>query len=358
MHRWWDGQPVERFWLEITDRLDLGVDLKAPQTRDDGSEYWSYSMVREAADGDMVFHYRKPASAIVGCSTVVGQSWEEPIVWASHGTVARDAGVAPYRRHGWRIALERFTELRDPVTLEQIRAAEPDLRRMLTRLEAEHRPPVYFPIALSDRRPPRPAQGYLAKLPRDFVDYFQPLADAAAVEVHVAVTGENTSATWAVIGADYRTAAEDAATSERDPFAVDPSIVDRGLRGHAKTQNWLATEVRALGMEPRSPGPADVNFDLAWKAADGTVYVAEVKSTTLNNEEKQLRLGLGQVLRYRQLLSAAGGQVCGVLAIEEAPSDPRWLDLCKQVGVALVWPGSFGVHMALGTAAAQQTLAP
>jgi hypothetical protein len=43
-------------------------------------------------------------------------------------------------------------------------------------------------------------------------------------------------------------------------------------------------------------------FDLAWQIGR-TLFVAQVKSLTLRNEEKQLRLGLGQVLRYADLLS-------------------------------------------------------
>jgi hypothetical protein len=47
---------------------------------------------------------------------------------------------------------------------------------------------------------------------------------------------------------------------------------------------------------PRSPAATDPNFDIAWEH-NGAFYVAEVKSTTPENEEKQLRLVLGQVLR-------------------------------------------------------------
>jgi hypothetical protein len=177
--------PDERYWLETTDRADLGVDLKAPQTKDNGSEYWSYSLVKEVSEGDIVFHYHKPQGKIVGCSIVVGQYWEEPIVWASHGTVARDAGVVPYRRPGWRIALERFGEIDEPVTLELIRQEEPALRIVLQRLKSEHGSPVYFPIEFSDRRPLRPAQGYLFKLPEEFVNHFDPLTAAADVELRV-----------------------------------------------------------------------------------------------------------------------------------------------------------------------------
>src|SRR5439155_4125074 len=88
---------------------------------------------------------------------------------------------------------------------------------------------------------------------------------------------------------------------KRDPFAVDPAIVERGMRGHAQTQNALAPFARSRGGSPRSPRPDEPNFDLAWEL-HGVVCVAEVKSITEANEEKQLRLGLGQVLRYRQLL--------------------------------------------------------
>lgn len=128
MHRWWDNDPAERFWLEITERPDLGVDLRAPQVGDNGREYWSYSMVREVRDGDAVFHYWKPRAAIVAVLKVAGEPWQEDIVWASHGSVAREAGVSPYLRPGWRIAVEEYVELSEPVTLTPW-----DLRGMVVR---------------------------------------------------------------------------------------------------------------------------------------------------------------------------------------------------------------------------------
>jgi hypothetical protein len=57
-------------------------------------------------------------------------------------------------------------------------------------------------------------------------------------------------------------------------------------------------------------------------------------------KEKQLRLGLGQVLRYCQLLQTKG-KVHGVLAIERAPSDATWLALCESHNILLVWPEVF-----------------
>jgi len=71
------------------------------------------------------------------------------------------------------------------------------------------------------------------------------------------------------------------------------------------------------------------------------MYVGEVKSLTTRNEERQLGLGLGQVLRHRQAVSKPGRAVVGVLAIERQPSDPTWLTLCRSLDVRLVWPGAW-----------------
>jgi hypothetical protein len=102
-----------------------------------------------------------------------------------------------------------------------------------------------------------------------------------------------------MLGAAYREAEVSTLPGEREPFTVDPGLVERGLKGHADTQNELARVLRAAGIEPRSRLPQEPNFDLAWEA-NGTVFVAEVKSVTDQNEEGQLRLGLGQVLPNRQ----------------------------------------------------------
>jgi hypothetical protein len=68
------------------------------------------------------------------------------------------------------------------------------------------------------------------------------------------------------------------------------------------------------------------------------VWVAEVKSTTEQNEERQMRLAIGQVIRYRQKLSKEGRDTRAMIATENAPFDESWIDLCGREGVALVWP--------------------
>ncbi|HEX3963988.1 MAG TPA: hypothetical protein VHZ03_46315 [Trebonia sp.] len=138
-----------------------------------------------------------------------------------------------------------------------------------------------------------------------------------------------------VLGAPYRQAQVTEQPGSRDPFSVDPTVVERGLRGHADTQNELANVLRNAGIEPRSSVSPQLNFDLAWER-NGTVFVAEVKSVTAVNEEEQLRLGLGQILRYRQRLARRHDRVVAVLVPERQPADPSWRELCQELGVVLL----------------------
>ncbi len=58
-----------------------------------------------------------------------------------------------------------------------------------------------------------------------------------------------------------------------------------------------------------------------------------------SNEERQLRMAIGQVIRYRQKLAACGYEpTLAVIAVEQSPSDSTWEDLCKDEGIMLLWP--------------------
>ena len=143
------------------------------------------------------------------------------------------------------------------------------------------------------------------------------------------------------LGAPYCQVPATVLSGSRDLFSVDPALVERGLRGHTDTQNELASVLNNAGIEPRRGLPPGPNFDLAWQK-DGIVFVAEVKSITADNEEHQLRVGLGQVLRYRQHLLALGhDRVVAVLVPERQPHDPSWRKLCQDLGVVLLCRNEF-----------------
>ena len=102
---------------------------------------------------------------------------------------------------------------------------------------------------------------------------------------------------------------------------------------------WL----KRRGLKPFSPNanhPA--LFDIAWKRGS-TLYICEVKSLNRVNEDQQLRLGIGQVLHYQQLMMQSQKmKVNAVLAVERQPTDHEtWLAIAKRHGVKLVWKETF-----------------
>jgi len=140
------------------------------------------------------------------------------------------------------------------------------------------------------------------------------------------------------IGRAYRDAEDPPNASQEDPRSKDPDSAGRGLAAHNRAQNYLANMVRQLGWLARSPVASEPKYDLAWLAND-MLYVCEVKSLTCENEERQLRMATGQVIRYRQQLTAKGHEPCfAVICVEQQPSDLSWDELCESEGIILIWP--------------------
>lgn len=153
------------------------------------------------------------------------------------------------------------------------------------------------------------------------------------------IAGSTISPAMAVdasLGSEYRMANESVTSAVSEPFDVDPDERDRGTQAHAKTQNALSDVIRQRGFTPKSPKQGEPNYDVAWEE-DQSLVVAEVKSVTSRNSEKQLRLALGQILRYRSLLEESGRTVKSVIALSDLPHDDRWIKLCQDYGVGLVW---------------------
>ena len=307
------------------------MNLNAPQNNEEGREFWSYSLIREIEDGNVVFHYDGIAQAIVARSRATGVVWADEVVWAARGLSARSANIAPHSRPGWYLGLEGFQRLQTPVTLDAIREKAEVIRDLLNVLTEEVGKPLYFPFEMSSGRPMRPMQGYLFKLPINVLVLLG--IDA------LGGTSPNVKPLQLEMGTNYRQADEQATVATRDPFAVDPALVERGVRGHATVQNRLATYLHSHGIEPRSPTADEPNYDVAWRLCE-QLFVAEVKSLTTDNEEKQLRLGLGQVLRYAYQMSGVLPAV-PVLVIERRPMDAGWQYLCDRLGVVLAWPDVF-----------------
>ncbi len=336
--------PEERYWVEITDRTNLGADLVAPQFDEDGHSYWGYDFVNDVAEGDVVLHYApRPEKAIASWSRAIGDPYEDVLIWGAHGQAGGRGPVEPYERPAWRRPLEGPFPLPRPVGLEDFRDAEAAIRGVHDRLRDRFPgQSLYFPFQLSSRRPVRAFQGYMAKWPRELLGVIPDFAalDEFAEQTRPTPTDPAPGVSSTGFGTDYRRADEEVVTSRnRDPHSVDPNLVDRALRGHRRTQNLLHDALVQAGFTPRSPAPGEPEFDIAWEDGE-SICIAEVKSMSHTNEEKQLRLAVGQVLRYAYLLSV-GRPVRRFIAVEREPRDPSWLDLTTELGISLIWPDTF-----------------
>lgn len=131
-------------------------------------------------------------------------------------------------------------------------------------------------------------------------------------------------------------------TSRTRVFEVDPNAIDRGTKAHKDTQDALSVAVDGAGLEALEATGTDPQFDIAWLRGD-VAFVTEVKSLTDENEERQLRLAVGQVLSYAYLLDWEDvAAVQPVIAVEREPNSAHWIGLCARHGVQLVWPETFG----------------
>jgi hypothetical protein len=128
-------------------------------------------------------------------------------------------------------------------------------------------------------------------------------------------------------------------TTPEDPFSRDPVEVDRGNEAHRLVIEALWRFLSGQGIHTVSvePGPLP---DLIWEKGS-TLFVTEAKSLTPSNEDGQLRLGLGQVLDYREQYRQIHrwDAVQAVLLVETEPSSRRWDATCSANGVILARPG-------------------
>jgi hypothetical protein len=199
---WWEGQSEERYWCEVTDRDDIGADLRCPQTNETGGSFWGYDLIREIQPGDLVFHYRE--ESVVGCSIARGPLREELIPWRAQGSFARARPGPAEPRPGWVLPLDSYTTARK--SLEEIREDEPWVLSVLESIKSQSKKiPWLFQAGQL-----RGMQTYVAKLPAVFVARWEVLAQVAT---HLGVPppaeltdapSSDLTALWRIVAAQRR----------------------------------------------------------------------------------------------------------------------------------------------------------
>ena len=181
MEHWWEDSPDERYWCEVTDRIDVGENLKAPTLNDADAEYWGYSLIRLVHSGDIVFHYSTNTKAFVGVSVAGDPVEDRPIIWRAHGYFGASATTPASPRPGWWRPLYGFTEANEPLELSEPNNATEvgwitDWRNAK---EGEGNGKAKIPFQLR-RGGLRGGQGYLFKMPQEFVARWAKLETLAA----------------------------------------------------------------------------------------------------------------------------------------------------------------------------------
>lgn len=271
---WWSDDPTENLFMEITNRSDMGTDLKAPRTARHGALTPGYSLIEAVRLGDLVVHYSSTAEAIVGVSLVAGPTEPAPIFWAARGSYARQAGEGPRWLPGTRVPLERFTPLPTPISLENLRQSEDEI--MAIRADLEQQFPghsLYFPWTPYSGGPMRTFQSYLVKFPRAVLfqlsalqQTISALSDEAAKDTDVSDTGITEEAIASAAGKSRQRGGQGLQHDQAIKAAVEARAMDVAI------EHWTArgTVKDVHGNE---------SYDLCCQIGDDEVHV-EVKGTT------------------------------------------------------------------------------
>ena len=154
-HSWWESSLEEKFWVESTDRTDIGRNLLAPISTHAGQK-----LVAFVEDGDVVFHYYQPTKSIVAFSVAKGFPKIDEIRWPDR----KKSEISP----AYKIDLINYTELDEPITLKEIQEKQGSIRTI--KYDGKS---IYFPFQIPKEKVIQPAQGaYLSKMPKALVELF------------------------------------------------------------------------------------------------------------------------------------------------------------------------------------------
>ena len=160
-HSWWESSLEEKFWVESTDRTDIGRNLLAPISTHAGQK-----LVAFVEDGDVVFHYYQPTKSIVAFSVAKGFPKIDEIRWPDR----KKSEISP----AYKIDLINYTELDEPITLKEIQDKQGSIRTIKSALDKKYDgKSIYFPFQIPKEKVIQPAQGaYLSKIPKVVVELF------------------------------------------------------------------------------------------------------------------------------------------------------------------------------------------
>lgn len=346
MNNWWGESPDECYWCEVTDRNDLGADLKAPKLNKTGGEYWGYSLIQNVRQGDIVFHYSTKEKAFIGVSIAGDPVEERPIKWKSHGASGRKDDQPPSAQPGWWRPLYGFSQNSVPLTLTELNnEVEIEwIKSWQATKEGEGNGPARVPFQCrSDGL--RGGQGYLFKMPKDFVSRWKKLDDFASCvsELHEKLGELATS--QAFVSKDKST--NFSPKDEGEYLAEIRAGKQRRTRNHEKLVRVVGEYLQGAGAEVSTPHPIDLLM------TKPMVIIFEAKTTHSRTPLHAIREAVGQLHEYRKFVGPSDSQLA--ILLDQAPDSIVQRYVEKDLGLILLWwdvdklKGTRAIEIAKGT---------
>jgi hypothetical protein len=332
MANWWDGASRERYWCEVTDRSDMGSDLKAPQQNEAGEDYWSYSLIKAVVPGDIVFHYSTRHKAFAGASVAGGPMEARAITWAPHGTVGRAKNLVRQERPGFWRPLYGYRPAATPLPLSQLQAlAEVEwLRGWINERAAVGALRLPFQLRKDGLRG---GQGYLFKMPADFVERWSALRDLAdsldeRVEALLACVSVDPSVANPQLGG-FRP------KNEADYTAVIAATVQRRTRTHEKLVRLAGEWLQARGATIANTHPKDL------EVIQPARVIIEAKVVRGRDPLFAAREAVGQLHEYRYFIGPRHAALAILLDVEPSPAVINYME--NHLQVAVLWLSDAGL---------------
>ena len=203
MNDWWSTDPRQKFWVEITDRPDLGRNIIAPKRAQQGKITPGYELLNYVKEGDLVFHWwRKPKNreerGFYGFSEVTGQMRDGSIPWKSRGRYATNEEFTQKPAKFWNLV--NFTEFSRPVLIQDLDSKKDEIFELIENLELKYGKPIYFPFCNREGRVAA-NQTYFAKIPAELLRIlnlnFLDKPDKLLLDATIKVPRVQTSASFA-----------------------------------------------------------------------------------------------------------------------------------------------------------------
>jgi hypothetical protein len=260
---------------------------------------------------------------------------ERPIVWSPHGTVGRSKRETRPARPGWWRPLYSHTSSTAPLGLRDLQQPSEDtwIRGWITDKERSAGQ-VYAPFQRYKGKL-RAAQGYLAKMPKEFVERWPSLSEL--VELLSGKQEELTS-----LGDVYPNTPDETAPtgtfkpkSEEDYVAIIKASVQRRSRSHERLVRMAGEFFTARGAEVITPHP----LDLVMIKPDAVIF--EAKPVSRFGPLFAIRQAVGQLFEYRRFIGPRQAKLCILL---DAKPEEHLVDYVEtDLGLLVAWLTPEGV---------------